>query len=312
MKSHKQKSRSSSNASAGFAAILAGIFKPAQWLWLSRLTLRAAILTLLAAAVGFAFNYMEKQVQDITHDRQVSLSVRLANSPPWLPNNLYRNICYSAGIRADDPLLDETLTPIWFANLRSNPWIKTVNKIHKHYDGMVEIDCQIREPIASVKKDGKLFYVDLEGVLLPGDPVNKHLVRLRGGDGPLPESGEAITSPQLIAGIKVLQLIRHVDERLPPQDRLWTELASLDVANFEGQIDPTQSHLTLYTKGQTPVHWGAPVGKSLAYYEAEERIKLDTLYRQFKHTGSLDRYQYIELRNQRKEKADPLKPRQNG
>ena len=312
MKSRRRKNRSRSDASKGFATSLVGMFKPAQWPWLSRLALRTAAIIILAAVVGFAFSYMEKHVQDITQDRQVKLSVRLANSPLWLPNDLYREICYSAQIRADNLLLDKTLTQQWFANLRSNPWVKSVNKIHKHYDGLVEIDCEIREPIASVKKNGKLFYVDLEGVLLPAHHINKHLVRLRGADSSLPEPGQAITSPQLIAGIEVLQLIRHVDERLSPQNRLWSELASLDVANFEGRLDPAKSQLTLYTKGKTPVRWGAPVGKSLAYYEAEEKIKLDTLYRQFKHTGSLDRYQYVELRNQRKERVDPLKPPQKG
>ena len=47
-------------------------------------------------------------------------------------------------------------------------------------------------------------------------------------------------------------------------------------------------------------------GKNYILDDGEE-VKLANLYRQFKQTGSLDSYQYVELRNFRKERADPIK-----
>ncbi len=277
-----------------------------------QLAVRIGFFALLAVGIVMFFNMCEGYVQSISQKRDLSLTVELKNPPDWLSPELNRDICLATGINRDDFLLDKSLTSQWRNNLAQNPWIKNVNNIHKRFDGRVVLDCDIRRPLAIIENQGRNFYIDVEGMVMPYQPTNGHLVRLRGHQSESLKPGESIHTPELIAGIEVLQLILQVDENLPMGDRLWTELAILDVSNFQGRQDALRSQLTLYTKGNTEVRWGAPVGNYIAFKEASDKLKLTTLYREFKQTGSLDHYQYVELRNHRKEKADPLRLPQNG
>ena len=275
--------------------------------WCRRRGKLIVILLVLGVAVVVGFRHLEKYVAHIAQQRQISLTVELKNPPPWISEQLISEICLATGINSNDDLLDESLTMQWATALNRNPWVKRVNNIHKRYDGRVVLDCELRRPLAKVQRHGRTCYIDFEGVVLPYSPTFGHLVSLSGHGGDLPQPGESITAAPLIAGIEVLQLILRIDEQMPQQERLWQELASIDVSNYEGRRDSTRPHLALYTRGNTEIRWGAAVGNYLPYYEAPDKLKLTTLYREFKQTGSLDHYQYVELRNHRKEKADPLK-----
>ena len=276
---------------------------------LSRISTLAAV-AVLAAVVAGVFFYLQSYVAAITRQRAVELTVVLKNPPPWASEELIRQICLSSGIRSDDFLLDTRLTGKWAANLAANAWVKQVRQVRKRYDGRVELDCQLREPIAWIEHPGRRCYIDLEGVVLPATHLNErycHLVQLRGSAQAPPAPGQIIQTPALVAGLQVLTMIRCVDEQLPTEERLWAELAALDVSNYEGRVDRAQSHLTLYTSNDTPVHWGAAVGRSRPYLEASWEYKLATLYRAHKQYGTLDYYRYVELRNRRKERADPVR-----
>ena len=266
-----------------------------------------AVLVVLVTAVVGGMSVLENYVHQITRDRDVQLTIQLKDPPAWLSSEMIEDICLSCGIHRDDFLLDGHLPPIWAENLKKNPWVQHVKTIHKHYDGRVELDCQIRRPIAEILQNGERFFIDLEGVVLPDAAVQGHVVRLLGVAKGLPEPGEMVTSAALIGGLEILQLILQVDEKLNRTDWLWDELAALDVSNYEGKINPDKSHLTLYTTGQTPIFWGAALGRTIAYHEASQKDKLTTLYRHHRQAGSLDRYRYIDLRNFRKEKSDPLR-----
>jgi len=293
--------------SFGLVSLMANWLNSEWMQWCQRRTGLVVVLLIMAGVVVFGFEQLEGYVANVTRQRQVALTIKLKDPPQWISEQLIEEICFSTGINRDDDLLDESLTKQWAMNLSQNPWIKRVNKIHKQFDGLVVLDCDLRRPLAKVQRNNQTVYIDFEGVVLPYSPTYGHLVALRGHPAPLPKPGQSITAAPLIAGIEVLQQILSVDEKLSAQDRLWQELASIDVSNYQGRRDASRPHLVLYTHGQTEIRWGAPIGDYLPYYEASDILKLTTLYREFKQTGSLDHYQYIELRNHRKEKADPLK-----
>ena len=110
-----------------------------------------------------------------------------------------------------------------------------------------------------------------------------------------------------MAGLQVLNEIRRVDQALPPQQRLWAELAVLDVSNHEGRRDPSRPHLSLYTHNGIELRWGAAVGRSRPYHEAPWKEKIENLYRAHRQTGTLTCYQYVELRDAAKRLADPVR-----
>ena len=267
-----------------------------------------AVLFLVVLVVGMRL--LEGYVAGVARQRGVRLKVQLLNPPAWASDRLVRDICLSSGIRRDDFLLDKDLPGQWAANLAVNPWIKQVKKVHRRYDGLVQIECELRRPIAYVEQSDGVFYLDSEGVVLPDATLvggARHVVKLRGEVAALPGAGETVDSAAVMAGLQVLTLIRQVDEAMPEDERLWMELAAMDVSNYEGREDLFRPHLALYTRNMTEVRWGAAVGRARPYHEASEKSKLSTLYRAHKHMGTLACYQFVELRDEGREIADPLR-----
>jgi len=256
-------------------------------------------------------NYLEHHVKELPQYREVSLKVELQNPPNWTSEDLIDQVCLSAGLRADDFLLDEELTGRLMANLldqNKSPWVKHVRQVRKQYDGKVMIDCELRRPIALIRQGSRICYIDAEGVVLPAVPLedrDNHIVRMQGIDVKLPPVGEPVNSEPLMDGIEVLALIRGTDEKLKREERLWHELAVMDVSNWKGRINPVNAHLMLYTQNNTEIKWGAAVGRSRPYNEASIEEKLSILYRNHRLTNSLDDYEYVDLRNRRPEKTNP-------
>ncbi len=268
------------------------------------------LLVIISVAVVYGFRYLDGYVNNVVRQRNITLKVVMINPPHWASEELIENICKAGGIRQDDFLLEKDLTKKWAANLERCPWVKHLRQVRKYYNGLVKIDCDLREPIAMIEQNGRQYYVDTDGVLLNYIDLPEHVIKLRGWRGKLPVPGGNIKSPDLLAGLQVLLMIRQVDEHLAPSERLWKDLAVLDVANFKGRINRLQSHIKLYTKKNTEIRWGVAVGHERPNLEAPAKYKLASLYRAYKKYGSLDIYDHVELRNFRKEHADPL--RNNG
>jgi len=268
------------------------------------------ILVLAFLGAGAGLLYLDSYVHQLARQRQVQLSVEFSNPPAWASDTLIKDICLSSGIRQDDFILDEDLPAQWATNLAQNPWVKQVKQIHRRYDGRVQLDCELRRPIAKVIQSNGTFYLDAEGVVLTEAELAAgagHLVELRGTVAAVGRPGETIGSAALMAGLQVLSEIRRVDQALPPQQRLWAELAALDVSNHEGRRDPDRPHLSLYTGNGIELRWGAAVGRSRPYREASWKEKIESLYRAHRQTGTLTCYQYVELRDASKRLADPVR-----
>jgi hypothetical protein len=89
-------------------------------------------------------------------------------------------------------------------------------------------------------------------------------------------------------------------------------LATVDVGNFEGRQSPYQPHLRLFTRNDTEIRWGTALGRERPYLEAPPRDKLERLFTQYAKYGSLDVYQYVDIRPIRKDRCDPLKTEASG
>ncbi len=303
----KRTKRTSKKDSPGLLARLLADSDPELWKRFARRSCRLLVLVMVLAGVVVGLRYLDGYVHRISSERDMRLVVEFPNYPKWASEELIEYICLSSGVNGDDLLLDKELVAKWAGNLARNPWVRQVRKVHRNYNGRVVIDCELRRPVAAMREGPRLYYIDLEGVVLPSMLVDEHLVELRGEPTRLPQPGECVSSSSLMAGLGVLAMIREVDEQMPRQERIWRKLARLDVSNYEGRINRANSHLSLYTQADTEIRWGAAVGRERPFYEAPAKYKLASLYRAFKKFGSLDKYQSVELRNLRKEKADPLR-----
>ena len=310
MATKKRKKTTKKTATPGLTERFGQIWQSEHLGWMKKKLGILILLVLLAVLVGFGFSFLERYVQQVNRSRQVKLKVELEDPPRWASRELIENVCLSTGIRQDDDFSDPELVKSWNANLAQNPWVKKINSLRKRYDGLLKIDCELRQPIASIQAGAKLCYVDVEGVLLPVVPLEGsegHLVRLQGCNLKSISTGDYIKSESLLAGIEVLTEIRNTDNQLPREDQLWEELAVMDVSNFEGRIAKGESHLVIYTADNTEIRWGAAKNRERPFYEAPLVTKLIHLYRSHKRYNSLSRYEFVDLRYQRKEKADPLR-----
>jgi len=308
MKKKKTTRMSKRQKDGNWLSRLIGEINPERKSLVFRILGKTMLLLIFGGAVVSAFYYMERYVEDITRKRQVGLTVEYPNPPKWASPQLIEEICLSSGIRSDDFLLDKDLTAKWSENLAQNPWVKKVRQVHKSYTGLVKIDCELRQPVASVQGSGKVYYLDEEGVILPMvklvEPYG-HVIALRGVTSSLPKVGQKATGADLAAGLQVLTMIRQVDQKLPWQEQLWGDLAVLDVNNYAGRVNKMESHLTLMTKNNTPIYWGVDVDRTMSFYEAPVKVKLENLYRHAL-ARPLDQYTSIDLRSMRKEKADVI------
>lgn len=303
----KRTKRTSKKDSPGLLARLFTGSDSEWWKQFARRLCRLLVLVIILAGAIVGLRYLDGYVHQISSERDMRLAVEFPNYPQWASEELIEYICLSSGVNGNDPLLDKELVAKWAGNLARNPWVRQVRQVHRNYNGRIVIDCELRRPVAAMREGPRLYYIDLEGVVLPSMSVDEHLVELQGEPTRLPRPGECVSSPSLMAGLGVLAMIREVDEQMPRRERIWRKLARLDVSNYEGRINKANSHLSLYTQGNTEIRWGAAVGRERPYYEAPAKYKLASLYRAFKKFGSLDKYQSVELRNLRKEKADPLR-----
>jgi len=308
----KKKSTRKKNPVSFWQRVTGGA-QPEWWGSFKRKLLYVVLVGVWLTAAVLGLSYLEHYVQGLPQYQDVSLVVELANPPDWVGEDLIDQVCLAAGLQVDDFLLDDELTDRLLVNLldqSKSPWIKHVRQVRKCYDGKVMIDCELRRPIASIRQGNRVCFIDAEGVVLPTAALAgryNHIVKMQGVDVKLPRIGEPVNSESLMAGIEVLALIRGTDEKLRREERLWHELATIDVSNWEGRISAINPHLLLYTHSNTEIKWGAAAGRSLPYNEASVGQKLSMLYRNHRATNSLDDYEYVDLRNQRLERSNPLR-----
>ena len=91
------------------------------------------------------------------------------------------------------------------------------------------------------------------------------------------------------------------------EERVWEELATLDVGNFAGRLDRGRPHLVLHTLDNTEIRWGAELGKERSLIEAPQKVKARRIYQHKRLRGSLGAFEIIDPRPIRKDKADPLR-----
>ncbi len=310
MATKKRKKTNKKTAGPGLAERIGQIWQSQHVGWMKKKLGIVVLLAILAMVIGFGFSFLERYVQQVNRERQVKWKVELEDPPRWASHDLIRQVCLSTKIRQDVDFSDPELVKTWNANLAQNPWVKKINSLRKRYDGLLKIDCELRQPIAYILVNPKLcYYVDVEGMVLPAVPLEgwMHLVRLQGDTPKTIQPGMSFTSKPLLAGIEVLTEIRKTDEQMPREDQLWSELKVMDVSNFEERIAKGESQLVIYTTDDTEIRWGAAKNRERPYFEAPLVTKLIHLYRSHKRYNTLNRYEFVDLRYLRKEKADPLR-----
>jgi len=122
---------------------------------------------------------------------------------------------------------------------------------------------------------------------------------------PLP--GEVWQLDDLAAAVIILTKLDRMDKSVTPDKPLLYEIDSIDMSNFNGRRSSRKPHITLYTKDNTKIIWGAEFGTWQQYLEATDEEKLAKLYAYYKEHGSLSGgAKYINLRDPQDNIPQPI------
>ena len=248
-----------------------------------------AFAAMLVVGVAYLRAHVEKRV--VFPDRPPK--VVLVNRPAWMSDFLAEQITSAVRPIGTHSAFDHQMLVDIDAMLRTNPWIKRVNRVRRAYDkkpaDTVEIDCEYRAPIALVHWRDYYWLVDGDGVKLPEQYTADQLPRITMGPNrrlnirvvegvgqPPVESGERWPGDDLAAGLDLVKLLHG--------QPFAEEIVKVDVSNYEGRTNRRDAHLTLVTRYNTQIRWGRPVNSKDFFIEVSPAQKLTYLrqvYEQF-------------------------------
>jgi hypothetical protein len=255
-------------------------------------------LTLLPTGLVVGFFYLEKYI-----DAQQKAA------PPTGPLVFVRGQVETEVPGSNYKLNKETAKTI-AQELSSKTWLYNIQVETKSTKVVVYADYRI--PAAFIKgTDGNPLYI---GIPAKNDP-------LAGGENTLfvsdytvdtpptievvgfvskhtPTVGKVWQAPDVSAALQLLSKLKGMDDQICPRKPLRAEIASIDMTNFEGRkAGATACHIILKLKNETPIYWGAAIGKAANFFESpddEKLIRLYTLYQQNKYT-LLEQIKIIDL-----------------
>ena len=266
---------------------------------MSILKVFAAIFILVAIGIGLVS--LNKYVKKAAPVSQTTAILELMDVPIWVNEPLKEKIYRAAIAYGEDLKLDEDAAKSVQQNIEALvAWMDDV-RVQTTNDRLL-IEGRWRRPLALVKNGLRSFYVDDELVVLDFVPMpNLPIVNVKGlstaTDAPPP--GEVWPLDDLAAAIIILTKLDQMDEFITPEKPLLYKIDSINVSNFNGRRNSHEPHITLYTKNNTKIIWGAEFGTWQRYLEAPDEEKLTNLYNYYKQqNATLSNVKYIDLRSQ--------------
>ena len=263
--------------------------------------LKVLVAISIFAAVGVGFVFLNKYVKKAVPVSERTAILELVDVPGWVNEPLKEKIYAAARAYGEDLKLDENVAQSVQQNIEALvAWLDEV-KVQTTHDRLL-INGKWRRPLALIKKGPRSFYVDAELVVLDFVPMpNLPIVNVKGLSvaTKVPPPGEVWQLDDLAAAAIILTKLDRMDKSVTPDKPLLYEIDSIDVSNFNGRRSSRKPHITLYTKDNTKIIWGAEFGTWQRYLEAPDEEKLVNLYNYYKEHGTiLNSAKYIDLRSQ--------------
>ncbi len=198
-------------------------------------------------------------------------------NPPheWVPEQLLQEIL--AEFPPSISLLDESLVTQVAVAFEGNPWIESVQHVHKTSDE-IEVEVVYRRPVMFVKTELGYYPVDGSGVLLPptdflpGD-TDKLPIFVSDESSPTGAAGQIWNDSLVLSAVSLAQTL------VPDGDisKFWTRfgLASLHVEAGNGEA-PNETFI-LQTTGGSQIIWGRSPRQEFTPLEPTAEQKLARL-----------------------------------
>ncbi len=186
---------------------------------------------------------------------------------------------------AERPWTSPTLCADIADALHSIAWIKRVERVHRHPDRTIEIQCSYRRPVVMVAAGHGYCLVDAEQVRLPGYYTSSpDYLLVQGVAAPPPEPGEVWAAPELSAGIALARLVNN--------EPYAHQITGVLVQNFDGRRDARQAQIQLATdRAGGRIIWGSPLGEEIEENSADQKLEL--LRSNFARYGRVDAHRGV-------------------
>ncbi len=249
------------------------------------------VVSVLISSGVWGLSRLEGYVNKLDIFTSSQVTVSLDSQPQWMSKALASQILSESFAPIVDELArihrqghNQEIPRILAQQLAKNAWIKKVKWVRRTFAGQMLVNCEFREPAAMLKSKGVYYLIDSNGYLLPGK-YNQQAIRtcglmeIRGAAGSIPSAGKKWNNPDLMAGLRLVKLLRTMPFR--------KQIQAVDVTNFKGRIDPTRSWILLITDRNTTIRWGRPPGMEDGL-ETTAQEKLALIAGIYKRQGHVD------------------------
>ncbi|HQX49310.1 MAG TPA: hypothetical protein PLR25_05355 [Planctomycetaceae bacterium] len=228
-------------------------FRPRQLMIAAAIAMTIIMIPVVARKLPVLGDRAEYQVSA----DQITISA----PPPWIPADLAEQVLDRAGIRANQSLLDPTLSERMAAAFYTHPWIQEVRSVRKAFPARIHVDVVYREPAAMVKGVDGYYPIDRKGILLPARDfcdadIDRYPVIERVASVPMGKLGESWGDPAVSGAA---ELAVTLNAKRDGKDSWWKELelsAILMPRRVALVEDADELEFELRTKGGSEILWG--------------------------------------------------------
>jgi hypothetical protein len=272
--------------SASASAFAEGIArKMASVAWLKVLKTFGLICALSGVCIGFWL--LDRYRRKVEPVEAAMGPLKLVDPPTWLNEDLKLVIRRTVMPGGVPPNLDERAAGVVAERLNTLAWLADV-KVETAANGIF-ISARYRKPLAIVEVPSyhgqTKYYLSKDMMVLDYVPLETlHIVKLTGvaASAP-PDVGHRWDREDAAAAVDILAKLEEMDRVIAQQGHppLLAEIKSIDVSNFEGRRDAKAAHIVLTASDGTQILWGARLGMSSRYMEANDYEKVAMLYEFF-------------------------------
>ena len=198
--------------------------------------------------------------------------------------------------------MDESVAKMIGEVLQPVAWLHQVQVLVTQ-DG-IHVQAKWRKPLGIVKRGSDRFYVDADLVVLEDFPLNLPLVVVKGVRLDVtPRPGSQINAQDLAEALKLINYMDRMDQELTPNKPLLREIDFIDMTNYLGHVNKSESHINMIAKDGTTILWGAEMGQWGEHMELSDEKKAARLYTFYKDCGYqlMGKSNYINLRDSKYE-----------
>ncbi len=278
-----------------------------SWNWVAIVKV-AAVLCFLVGSGAF-LRYAEAYVRTVTPAEEGSLV--LVGVPQWANWELKNRVAqFACGTHF--PLTEDTASTL-ARNLASMSWLADVG-VRVTHDSVL-VNARWRKPVVmiEIRETASKIYVDKDLVVMDHMPMpHLPIVEAKGvALNVVPPPGQVFDEGDLSTAVALALLLNRMDIEHGLKNPLLDQIASIDVANYKGRKYPrgSQPHITLQSKDDVQIIWGAEIGEYATYLEANDQEKLAKLYTHYRQSGALSaggRAKYIHLSNPQDKVYQPI------